>query len=49
MNYSSVIADSSLLPMYGGKNREKSSVIVEKDTRFITKAMKSFSSRKHAA
>jgi|TARA_B110000238_G_C16045720_1_gene403812 hypothetical protein len=49
MNYSLVIADSSLLPMYGGKNREKSSVIVEKDTRFITKAMKSFSSRKHAA
>ena len=44
-----VTANNSLLPMYGEKKREKSSVIVEKDNRFIAKAMKSFSSREHAA
>jgi len=43
------IADSSLLPMYGGEDRSNDPELSEKDNTFIAKATRSFSSREHAA
>ncbi len=41
--------DSSLLPMYGGEDRQNNSALIKKDNEFIAKATRSFSSRVHAA